>query len=149
MDSILDQAKGGNISMHAKILLRVCVCFLLCAAGLQSPAEAGETIRDDALGFTLMLPDGFVACPSPFDARVEVAHCFSLGEPKDDQVGILLAIQPMRGVIGHERLKQSDMPPGFKGRLITANWKGFEIDGFEIPEGIGDLKTITYNVQVR
>jgi hypothetical protein len=32
--------------------------------------------------------------------------------------------------------------------LFTTNWQGFDVDGFEVPERLGEIETITYNVQI-
>ncbi len=60
----------------------------------------------------------------------------------------MLFIEKLGGTIGRERLKQEQLPPGFQGRLFTTKWQQFEVDGFEIPEQIGDVQAITYNVQI-
>jgi hypothetical protein len=115
---------------------------------LASFASAGETIVDDARGFTLTLPDGFVPNPAIVGAAPEIIHGFVLGDPTDDELDIVLFIEKMRGTIGRERLKSEDMPPGFQGRLFTTQWHGFELDAFAVPEQLGEIKTITYNIQI-
>ena len=115
---------------------------------LTLPSSAGETIVDEARGFTLTLPDGFVADPDLVGVAPGIVHAFVLGDPTDDDLDIILFIEKLRGTIGRERLKQEDMPPSFQGRLFTAQWQGFTVDAFEIPEQLGDIQTITYNLQI-
>jgi hypothetical protein len=120
------------------------VTFLL----LTSLVGAGETVVDDVHGFTLTLPDGFVPNPELVRAAPDIIHGFILGDPTDDELDIVLIIENMRGTIGRERLKPEDMPPGFQGRLSTTQWQGFEVDAFTVPEQVGEIETITFNVQI-
>ncbi len=108
----------------------------------------GETVVDDARGFTLTLPEGFVRDPYLVRAAPAIVHGFILGDPNDDQLDIILFIEQMRGTIGRERLKPEGLPPGFQGRMFTTRWQGFDVDAFELPEQLGEIKTITYNVQI-
>lgn len=125
-------------------------CFLLVAAVTQlSLARCfAEIIVDNSLGFTLKLPDGFMANADIAARNVDIAHAFVLGDPTDDQLDLILFVENMRGTIGSERLKQEDMPPEFRGRLFTTKWQGFTVDGLAIPEQLGEQPTITYNVQI-
>ena len=115
---------------------------------LSSHVGAGETFVDDARGFTLKLPDGFVPNSDFVGASLSVVHAFVLGDPTDDELDIVLFIEDMRDTIGRGRLKPEDLPPGFQGRLFTTQWNGFDVDAFEVPEQLGEIKTITYNVQI-
>ena len=117
-------------------------------AMLSSHVSAGDSVVDKALGFTLRLPDGFVANPDLVGAAPNIVHGFVLGDPTDDEQDIVLFIEDMRGIIGRERLSPKDMPPGFQGRLFTIQWQGFDVDAFAVPEQFGEIKTITYNVQI-
>jgi hypothetical protein len=133
-----------NTQTAANTVIAVIANVLLLASRL----SAGETIVDDARGFTLALPDGFVANPDIVGARPDIVHGFVLGDPTDEDLDIILFIQKMRGTIGRERLRAEDLPSGFQGRLFTTQWQGFEVDAFEVPEQIGEIQTITYNVQI-
>ena len=115
---------------------------------LTSVAYAGETVVDDARGFTLTLPDGFEQNSELAGAAPDIIHAFVLGDPTDDELDIILFIEKMQGTIGRERLKPEDMPPGFQGRLFTTTWQGFDVDAFAVPEQLGEIETITYNVQI-
>ena len=123
--------------------LTIVVWLMLCSA-----LVAGETIVDDQRGFTLTLPDGFVSYPDLLGAKPEIVHCFILGDLNDDEADVVLIIELMGGLIGRERLSQGDLPPGFQGRLFTTRWNAFEVDALEIPEQLGELQLITYNVQI-
>ena len=115
---------------------------------LASHVCAGETAADNTRGFTLTLPDGFVANSELIGAAPEAVDGFVLGDPTDNELDIVLFIERMRGTIGRKRLTPDDFPPGFQGRVFTTRWQGFDIDGIAVPEQVGQIKTITYNVQI-
>lgn len=117
-------------------------------AMLPSHAIAGETVVNEEYGFTLKLPHGFTENPDLVGAAPNIVQGFVLGDPTDDVMDIALLIEDMGGVIGRERLKPEDMPPGFPGRLFTTQWQGLEVDALTVLEQIGEIKTITYNVQI-
>jgi hypothetical protein len=126
------------------------ISFALIAAstGTTMQLHAGETVVDNANGFTLKLPDGFKSNRILAAMAPGMIHAFVLGDPADEETRILLFIEKMGGVLGRERLKPESMPPGFQGRLFTTKWQGFVVDAFEVPERSGELRTITYNVQI-
>ena len=115
---------------------------------LSSSVGAGETVVDETRGFTLELPDGFVANPDLIGATPEIVHAFVLGDFTDDQLDIILLIETLGGTIGRERLQPEHMPPGFQGRLFTTQWQGFDVDAFAVPEKLGEIQTVTYNAQI-
>lgn len=135
--------------MHSPIAVtRFLPISAAIVAMLSSHVSAGDTVVDEALGFTLRLPDGFVANPDLVGAAPNIVHCFVLGDPTDDKQDIFLFIEDMRGVIGRERLKPEELPPGFQGRLFTTQWQGFDVDAFAVPEQVDEVKFINYNVQI-
>ncbi len=115
---------------------------------LASRASAGETVVDDVRGFRLTLPDGFVPNPKLAGAAPDIIHSFMLDAPTDDELDVFLLVEKMRGTIGRERLNPEKMPSGFRGRLFTTQWRGFDVDAFEVPEQLGEIEAITYNVQI-
>ena len=112
------------------------------------PISAEEAVVDEARGFTLKLPDGFVAAPDLVGNPPDIVHAFILDDSNDETLDIMLFVEQQRGFIGRERLKPEDFPPGFPGTLFTTRWRGFELDAFRVPERLGDIATITYNVQI-
>jgi hypothetical protein len=68
----------------------------------------------------MSLPDGFVSVPAVGFASPDVVGCWA-GENRS-----LLCVQRMHAVLGHERLKSSDLPP--RSQLMTVKWSGFDID---------------------
>ncbi|HEY1602035.1 MAG TPA: hypothetical protein VGG64_20700 [Pirellulales bacterium] len=113
-----------------------------------SPVGAIQTVVDDARGFTLTLPDDFVANPKLVGAAPNIIHGFVLGDPTDDKLDIVLLIEKMGGTISREPLTLEDLPPDFRGRLFKTQWQGFAVDAFEIPEAIDQTRAVTYNVQL-
>lgn len=121
------------------------VWFPLLASVSQSHAD---TVSDPKLGFTLKLSSEFTRRPDLVGATPDIVHAFEFGEAAEGEIAVLLLIAKLGGVIGRERLKKQDMPPGFKGELFVTTWQGFEIDGFEVPETANGIDAITYNVQI-
>lgn len=134
--------------MHTQTIARIKFAVIAIALMPTSHLAAGETVVDDSGGFTLTLPDGFAANPDLVGAAPDIMHGFVLGDPTDEELDIFLFIEKMGGTIGRERLKPEQMPPGSQARLVTTQWQGFEVDVFEIPEQLGEVQTLTYNVQI-
>lgn len=127
--------------------LRLFAVGAICLFAL-SQVSAGEVIIDQAHGFNLTLPDGFSENEALAAAQPNIIHAFASGDPNDETFDIFLVIEKMRGTIGREPLKRHHLPPGFQGKLFTAAWQGFELEGFEVPEQLADIAIVTYNVQV-
>lgn len=117
----------------------------LLAAVSQSHAD---TVSDPKLGFTLTLSSEFIRRPDLVGATPDIVHAFQFGEATEGEIAVLLLIEKLGGVIGRERLKKQDMPPGFKGELFVTTWQGLDLDGFEVPENVNGIDAITYNVQI-
>lgn len=119
------------------------VAALTAAVIVATHLSAAETIIDDVRGFTLTLPEGFVANPGLVGATPDIVHAFVLGGPTDEDPGIFLFIEKMRGIIGRELLNPDDVPPGYQARMFTTRWQDFEVDAFAVPEQLGEIRTIT------
>jgi hypothetical protein len=115
-----------------------------------SPAKlnAGDIMVDNAFGFSIGVPKGFIEQPLQKNAPPNIVHAWILDEQKPGQPPTILFIERMRGTIGREHLKREQMPWGFQGRLFTMHWQGFEVDAIEVSERLGDVKYLTYNVQI-
>lgn len=120
-----------------------CVCSLLFASPLLA-----ETITDSNFNFTLELPDQFQPRPDLVGATPDIVHAFQYGEGSEDEIPILLFIEKLGGVIGKEHLKKEQMPASFQGELFITQWQGHDVDGFEVPESVNGIDTVTYNVQI-
>ena len=123
--------------------------YLLTAASVLScclPAARAEQINDPDLKFSLTIPDGFVRDPELAGAQPDFVHAYRSTEPQD--VGVVIVIERLRGTIGRERLDPSHLPRGIVGRVLTLQWKDFELDGFELAEEVHGIRTISYTVQV-
>lgn len=134
----------GEARMHSNRTFTMAATFLLLA----TVACAGDTVVDNARGFTLTVPDGFVRDPELVGFTAHTVYGFVLGDPDDHDLDIFLLIEQMRGTIGREPIKLEHMPPGFQGRLFKTQWQGFDVDAFAVPEQFDDIEFITYNVQI-
>ena len=107
-----------------------------------------EVIRDAQFGFTMELSSDFTARPDLVGATPDIIHAFQYGDAADNEIAVLLFVEKLGGVIGQERLTLEDMPPEFSGKLFVTEWKGFEVDGFEVPETANGINVITFNAQI-
>ena len=130
-----------------RVLSRPTLLFLIgCAVSVS--ASRAETIKDSQLEFTLRLSDEFTVRPELVAGTPDVVHAFQYGEAAENEMPVLLIIERMGGVLGRDRVDPQDLPPGFAGTHFVTSWKGFQLDGFRIPESLNELDIITYNVQV-
>ena len=134
-----------DISMRRMRVKSIVAVVSLLAAVSQSHAD---TVSDPKLGFTLKLSSEFIPRPDLVGVTPDIVHAFQFGEAREGEIAVLLLIEKLGGVIGRERLKKEGMPPGFNGKLFITMWRGFEIDGFEVPETVNGIDAITYNVQI-
>ena len=91
------------------------------------PARA-DVLHDEALGFTLTLPDGFVDYP-PGREQPGTPYAYVKGEPGTTDFTII-GIKPMGGTIGREPMPPSELPhmDGIKFDLRREKWKSFDIE---------------------
>ena len=125
----------------APIPAAVALTVLCCLS-----AAHAEQLDDPNLKFSLTIPDGFVRDPQLAQARPDYIHAFRKAEPQD--IGIVIIIERMRGTIARERLDVTKAPPGFAGRVLTVNWRDFELDAVELPQEVNGILTVNYIVQV-
>jgi hypothetical protein len=113
-----------------------------------TPAAAlAVQVTHPTLGFSLTIPEGFEPSPEVAASNPDFVYAFRKeGDAEgDDPVGTVIIVERMRGTIGRERLD----PARVKGRRVLAfKWKGFEIDGVEVPESADGIDFVNYNVQV-
>jgi len=99
------------------------------ALGLLSGATArADVIRDEALGFTMTVPDGFVDYP-PGRQQQDTTYAYLKGDPGTTDFTII-GIKPMGGTIGREPMPASELPQtdGIKFDLRREKWKSFDIE---------------------
>ena len=128
-----------NASQHVSVIAVVLVGTSLLA---------GESFEDTAFGFRMTVPDGFVRNKAMATSNPKIIHVFERESASNKQIQWMLFIEKMRGTIGREPIRKADMPAGFKGRLFKTQWQGFNVDAFEVPEQVGSIQTITFNVQI-
>lgn len=127
----------------------VIVFVLIPIAAVQS----GETVRDESLGFTLVLPDGFLRLPVErmVEAKTEepkTVHGFFLPDAETGHANVLVLIKWLPGILPQEPIDPRQLPAGLKGRLFKTRWQGFDLDAFEIPGERNGVEWISLNVQV-
>jgi hypothetical protein len=125
---------------HALVVLAA-----MCLALPHAAALAGE-LTDENLGFSVTIPDDFAAEAQLAAAKPDFVHAFRKPEPQG--LGTVIIIERMRGTIGRGRIDRSKMPSGFRGRILTAQWQGFDLDAIEVLEEADGVEMVNYNVQV-
>lgn len=133
-------------SMQTCSLLSLVIAVALIL--ISHSCQAGEIVTDEGRGFKLMLPDGFVPVPELVGVAPSIVHAFGREDPETGDLRIVLMIEDLGGTIGRERITMDHLPTGFKGKLFTTQWKGFEVDGIEVPEEADGRKAIALNVQI-
>jgi hypothetical protein len=129
-------------------LCRVIAAILSLTLLLQPVLKAAETVSNDKHGFQLTVPEGFVPDAELAAASPDMIYAFVRGDRTDDDPDMVLFIESLGGTIGRERLNPDELPQEFQGRLFTAEWQGFEVDGLSMPEKLGEVDLLTYNVQI-
>jgi hypothetical protein len=143
--SLLFITRGVELFMQPALFRAALV--VLVAATL-SDSSRGESVSSPELGFTLNLPDGFVARPDLVGKTPDIVYAFQHGDAAEGELPVLLFVEKLGGVIGRERLDKAHMPPGFNGDLFVTQWQGFDVDGLKVFEDVNGVKAITYNVQI-
>lgn len=95
---------------------------------LYGTTARAEVIRDEALGFTMTVPEGFVDYP-PGREQQGTPYAYVKGEPATTDFTII-GIKPMGGTIGREPMPASELPQadGIKFDLRREKWKSFDIE---------------------
>ena len=95
---------------------------------LYGPTARADVIRDEALGFTLTIPEGFVDYP-PGRQQPNTPYAYVKGDPGTTDFTII-GIKPMGGTIGRQQLPASELPQadGIKFDLRREKWKSFDIE---------------------
>jgi hypothetical protein len=111
-----------------------------------APLFAGETVANQALGFRLSVPDGFVQDPTK--AQGDIVFAFMRPPGPSDKANSAVMVSRMRGVIGREKIDPKLLAKAPKVSLVPEKWKDFEIEVMRVPEEIGGVKVVTFNAQV-
>src|SRR5262245_24788214 len=75
----------------------------------------GETLKDDRLGFTLEIPEGFLRHEELLQRQPRLAHAYLAHDP-DGERRYLLQIAPLGGLLARDKLTQGEKPSTFKGK---------------------------------
>ncbi len=91
------------------------------------------------LGYRFPLPQGFEVFAAG-RSQPDVVDCWT------DNVGLVLCVQRMHGVLGQQHLKAADLPRGT--RLSTLKWKGFDVDVIRTDTVESGSAIVVYAAQV-
>lgn len=105
-------------------------------------------LEDGPLRFSFDLPEGFTAMPSK---NIPPGYKHAFGCQLPDEPTRLLLVRDLGGAIPRQRLKAAHLPPGTPTKsstLAAFDWRGIEIDALRVLETSGELKYLTYQIQV-
>jgi hypothetical protein len=78
-----------------------------------------------------------------------VVYGFQRPPVGDREVGTVVLVTRLRGTLGRERLNPENVAAGNPQVSVeTGKWKSFDVEGFRVPEQAGEVKMVTFNVQV-
>ncbi|HUF28765.1 MAG TPA: hypothetical protein VMM18_17420 [Gemmatimonadaceae bacterium] len=103
-------------------------------------------VTHSELGFTLIVPDGFV---DDAELLLQPDVVFGWYEPRSEYEGtIVLAVQRLRYTLGRDRPSAADLPdPAME--LVTFRWRGFDLDGVKAITEEGEVVTFLIQVPLR
>jgi hypothetical protein len=128
--------------------MRALTFAVVLLPSLVSSLPAQETIVDDARGFRLRLPEGYLPNAKLTAAKPNIIHAFMTRDADDHGSHIVLIIEDLKKPIGPQHIRAEQMPADFKGRISTMKWRGFDVDVFEVPEEANGVPVLTFNVQI-
>lgn len=120
----------------------LCILFSLATTSLL----AGETVTHPKLGFRLTVPDGFNSDPE----RVQGAVIYAFQHPPsiDQKIGTFILVSGLGGVLNRKKIDPKTFATkNPQIRIVTEQWKDFDIEVFRVPEQKGELSLLTFNAQ--
>jgi hypothetical protein len=128
--------------MTIRIASHLAVAFFILAPNLQ----AGEKINDFQLGFTFVVPDGFVRVPG--EAKGKVLYVFQKPGSRG-QFGTKFGIGRLGGTIGREKIETSQVAGIHRDATAsTEKWKEFDIFVMRFTETVEGRRVVLLNAQV-
>jgi hypothetical protein len=125
---------------------RVAILAVLLAL-LTSTLRAGETVSHKQLGLRLTVPDGFVQTPDHVQGKV--IYAFQRPPKEGREVGTLILVSRLGGVLDRKKPDpQQIAAENPQVTFTTEKWKSFDVDVSRVPEQIGEVQTVTFNVLV-
>lgn len=138
---------ANGFSMRRLALPHLCLLWIWLAPPVLQISARAETIRDTRRGFSLALPDGFHVAKTAA-AVPHVAHVFAYGEQKDGEIGVLLFIEELGGLLPKGNLSHQQLPADFKGLLFRVPWQDLTLDALEVRERMNGNDYVTYQIQI-
>jgi hypothetical protein len=135
------------LTFHGSAIRPSCLLRALLVLAILQATVWAETIEDTRRGFSLTLPDGFHIARTTA-AVPRVPYVFSYGEQRDGEIGILLFVEEMGGVLPKGNLAHQPLPADFKGSLFNVPWQGLMVEALEVREQMNGVDYVTFQVQV-
>jgi hypothetical protein len=122
--------------------VRLAALTLLVAAAAVSEAQ----IRNGELGYTLIVPKGFVAYPAGKSAP-DIVDCWIEERPADGNAPITLCIQRLRSTLSREPMTPEQL--GSPNLTLTSfKWLALDIEGVESIASPENGHTVSFVAQV-
>lgn len=130
--------------MRSRKFALLSVAFLFST---QSSLFAGETVAHPQLGLRFTVPDGFAKDLA--QVRGDVIHAFQHPPIGERKIGTFILVSQLKGVLGRKKFDIRDLPPNqSQVKILTENWKEFDIEVIRLPEQVGTTSLLTLNAQV-
>jgi hypothetical protein len=109
-------------------------------------AIAGAQVMNGELGYTLTVPEGFVAYPAG-KTTPEIVDCWAERTPASDAGAITLCLQRLHGTLSREPMTADEL--GSPNLLLTSfRWNEFDIEGVEGVPTPENGQTSTFVAQI-
>jgi hypothetical protein len=106
-------------------------------------ANGHRVLKDDGLGLTLDIPEGFAEFPEGRNMQ-RANYVFVKGDTTDRDLDLLFSITALPGPLPRRRLQTNEVPAKAGASLRTFNWRGMEIDGLIVSENLLGTPFTTY-----
>jgi hypothetical protein len=110
-------------------------------------ANGHRVLKDDGLGLTLDIPEGFAEFPEGRNMQ-RANYVFVKGDTTDRDLDLLFSITALPGPLPRRRLQTNEVPAKAGASLRTFNWRGMEIDGLIVSENLLGTPFTTFNIQL-
>jgi len=110
-------------------------------------ANGHRVLKDDSLGLTLDIPNGFAEFPEGKQLQ-RANYVFVKGDTTDRNLDLLFSVTAMPGPLPKRRLQTNEIAAKANTILRTFNWRGMQVDGLVVSENLLGTPFTTFNIQL-
>ena len=130
--------------------MRTTRCFIGAALAMMlcsgTSWGAGDTVTDNKFHFSMTIPAEFRPDRTLADTNPNLIYGFRVATPGDIDTVVLL--ERLHCTIDRKRLDRSNLPERSAGKIVTMFWQGYQLDATEVPDDLGGVPIITYNIKI-